>query len=293
MDHRAVIVALTVVAAGCSGIGATNDSQQPGVTVTPAPVPAPRQGANEISPGLTADSVVDVAALADAHARALNTSFTVHGRQTVHHWNGSLLAHRDMRMRLNETHSRFHIALGVAGPGAIRLLGEPPARIEVWTSGDRSLRAYKSENTTTVYNEIDRSVAAGGLLIGSWTYWFSVVLPGGQPWSDIRPLFIAFAPQPVPQQDGQPYALTARTLDRPDVLASNDNVHDPYAARFDAVIDENGLVREYQLEYRAVVDGAGVRVTRTVRYTHVGQTTVDRPAWYDKAIAEPNTTALR
>lgn len=53
-----------------------------------------------------------------------------------------------------------------------------------------------------------------------------------------------------------------------------------------ALMDSRGLVREYELTYTLRRDGPDLRVTRHVRYTDLGDTTVQRPPWYDEATVD-------
>ena len=47
-----------------------------------------------------------------------------------------------------------------------------------------------------------------------------------------------------------------------------------------------------RLNYTATLNDSTVRVSRQIRYTNVGDTTVERPTWYAEAIENTSTTAL-
>lgn len=81
MDRRLAAVALAVLLAGCSAFAGGGE---PTETVTPAPVPEVtpgERGGTALPPGVTAEGVVDPAALADAHLNAVeNRSYVMRGR---------------------------------------------------------------------------------------------------------------------------------------------------------------------------------------------------------------------
>lgn len=279
---QVLVTVLLAVLAGCAGFLGSTPAATPEPSVTPAPIPLTPEG---IAPGITAHGVTDPSELADAHNAAMRTSFTLSANQTTRSPAGTLIAQRTVTVKVAANYSRHSVAITVAGPEGIRLLGQPPARAEFWSDGHQFLRAYTRENQTT-YNEYKPSLSTDGRTVGSTNYWVTTVAPGGQPWSDIQPLFRSFEPRLETQVDApnrRVYRLSSSTVVRPDTLARAESMEVVQAGRFDAVVDANGLVRRYNLRYTGRIDGRTVIVTRRIRVTQVGSTTVGQPDWYGKA----------
>jgi len=61
----------------------------------------------------------------------------------------------------------------------------------------------------------------------------------------------------------------------------------PRNISFRALVDSQGIVRSYSLAYTATVTQRGAnttyRITQSARWTDIGSTTVERPAWYEAA----------
>lgn len=280
-----IAVVTIVILAGCGGFAGDDSGTEAGVTVTPAPIP-PTTTPDAFPPRLTAQGVTNPAALADAHGAALTTSLTVSANQTVRGPNGTLRAQRNVTIHVASNHSRHHVVIAVAGPAAARLLGEPPVRAEFWSDGDLYMRAYTRDKTTR-YNTFEPTLSSDGRAVGTTNYWLTTVAPGGQPWSDIQPLFRAFDARRVERIDlrnRRVYRVTATLLDRPDTLARAEGMDTITEAHIQAVIDTTGLVRRYHLSYTGRVGDETVSVTRRVAVTRVGRTTVGQPDWYVHAV---------
>lgn len=186
-------------------------------------------------------------------------------------------------------HRRFHAVLVVTGHHAGSTVPAPPARVEFWSDGERYLSAV-SHGGRTVYD----TFTPPSEYIGGWSYWTYAVMPSGQPWRDIYPLFRAVELRNdgrITRNGTRYYRLTSVGLRDPELFATREAVESPRDVRLEAVIDGRGLVRTYRLAYVATVGGATVRVNRTIRYTTVGATTVTRPTWiYDSAGCSPPST---
>lgn len=277
-------VVILVMLAGCSGYLADGRNSEQRVTVTPAPVPSTEAPGN-LPAGLTREGVEDPWAISKAHHTALRNSFTLSANQTVQNSNGSLRAQRNVTVRVAANHSRHHVHISFAGPGALRLLGEPPARAEFWSDGELYLSAITRENTTA-HKTFQPTFTASGHVAGSTSYWLTVAAPGGQPALDIYPLFAGFTNWTVGRIEGinRPMVrVTASQLDREEILSQSEYVDTITDGRFVAVIDSSGFVRRYHLTYTGRVGDDTVTVTRRVSVRAVGSTTVQKPEWYSLA----------
>lgn len=287
MRRWGTLLAVVVVFAGCSGFAGEPTRTR---TVTPAPVPTAEPTPPRLAPGLNSTGVYDPAELAAAHARVLgNTSYTVSVTQTIRHPNGTLWARRVITVRLAGNESRFFVRLAVSGPNAIGLLGEPPARAVFWSAdNERIFRAFTRGNHTT-YNTFRPRFSPVVGRVGTADYWEDIVVPGGQPYGDIAPLFAAVETRLTDRtvRNGTTlYRIDGTAFRDPEPFARSERVGSPRNVSLRAVVDERGMVRRYRLSYAAVIDGDTVRVRRSIRYTGVGTTTVERPPWYDRALED-------
>lgn len=276
------VIVLLVFLAGCTGIPGSDPAPTVEPSLTPAPIPSTPQS---MGTGTTPGIVIDPADLADAHSAALRSSFTLTANQTIRSTNGTLVARRNVTVRVGANHSRHFVTITVTGPDGIRLLGHPPVTAEFWSDGDQFLRAYNRANRTT-YNEYEPSLSSDGRAVGSTNYWLTTVAPGGPSWSDLHPLLRSFEPRLDNEVDAgnrRQYRLSSSRVVRPDTFRRVEGIDDVHAGRFDAVVDPNGLVRSYTLQFTGRIDGRTVTVTRHVRFTNVGSTTVGQPDWYANA----------
>jgi len=269
-----LLVAVVVVTAGCSGF-AFGGGDRPVSTVTPAPVPSDDAGAYPV--GLGPDGVTSPSLLGAAHADALNgTSYTLRMTRTVRYANGTLRS--DLRIEVALDADRTHFAnVSVRGHAAPVLLGRPPASASFWSDGDVYLRRLTRDNRT-IYNEYEPPDSYAG----TWRYWVHTAALNGRPSADVTQTVAPFQTRTdrAATGDGTEYVVSGDRLRRGDIGA-------PWSARRNATlaarVTESGLVRAYRTEYTAMAGGERVRVTRTVRFDGVGNTTVGRPSWYDRA----------
>lgn len=271
------VLVVCVVLAGCNGVfGPEGREETPTLTPMavptdePTPTPVPR-----LAPGLTAEGVVDASTLAAAHTAVFeNTSFTV--RQTVVYRgeDGTPLRRIESTTRVADD-GRFRITKRWNGSMALR-------QVAYYDDGERVLVATTGANDTTTYRRLSpRAVAAQR----------SSVL--GADGERIETMFVAAETRVsdrTERNDTTVYRLvptgtrgnssnTATVLDR--------------SVSVRARVTEQGLVRNYTLTQRLSGDGAGGATTIVVsaRYTAIGATDIERPAWYEPAVAATNATA--
>ncbi|MHC3379757.1 hypothetical protein [Haloarcula sp. H-GB5] len=273
--RRQLLVLTIVVTAGCGGFGFSGGDGSP-TPVTPAPVPT--DSGTTYPAGVGSTGVTSPSLLGSAHGGRLNgTGYTLTMNRTVRYANGSLRSHLRVHVALDA--NRTHLAnISVRGHAAPVLLGRPPATASFWSNGDTYLRRLVRDNQT-VHNEYDPPDSYAG----TWRYWVHAAALNGRPAADVTRTVAPFHTRTLqPQQsDGTVYVI------RGDRLRENTS-STAWASRENATlvahVTRSGLVRDYRTEYTTVTNGGDpVTVTRTVRFRAVGNTTVGRPPWYDRA----------
>lgn len=273
---RALLVALAVVLAGC-----------PAVTSQPTPTPDP----DDYPPGVTADGVVDPAALANTHGDTLeNTSYTLVSNRTVRYANGTVASGLFVRVEL-AADREFHVTAATAGPDGPLFLGTPPASGEFWSNGTVYLRALTRDGTTT-YNEF----TPPDNFVGTWRYWRATVPFGGQEGHARETIRGIFADVPAEVTGVRTVDGTAVYRIEGEGAASGEFAKagsGPVGnVSMVAAVTESGVLRRLELSYVTFFEGRSVRVDWTLRYDDVGATTVDRPPWFDRAVAGNASVAI-
>lgn len=277
---RGTLLAIALVAlAGCSGLGGPGASDR----LTPAPVPAtptPTE-APTATPAASGPAVSDLVAdgvdvnesfaLAAAHRRALaQAGFTRVTSLTVGDGDGVL---REVDRRLT-----------VAPDGR-------PYLLVVRSRSREGFPVQALAPQIQVYYEAPRALVR--LEDGGTVSYFKPPRPRTDGPVNDRPgdarlvgLLATFDETAVaaPDEDGGVHVLRATRSAGPPVLDVPALLEDPRNASFRLEVAPSGAVRQYSLRYTATFDGRDVRVTRTVRFVAVGETTVDRPPWYDAAV---------
>lgn len=278
---RSVLLVCLVVLAGCGG--ASDPSP-----VTPAPVPTDTADRPQLPPGLTTDGTVDPAALAAAHASALSDSYTVYVRRTTETPNGTVLRRRTMELRVASNHTRYRVRLRADGE---EFDARPPRR-EYWSSSSRRVYGRITTRNCTRFVAFDATFVPGNVVFGTTNYWLQSGPLGGEPWTDVQPLFRSLAPRVVERTTHRGRYRYRVRADRAGnrtgsgatgATGATGTVDLRRNVSLDAVIDGEGLVRRHRLRYTRRSGNRTVRVVRTVRYTRVGTTTVGRPSWYRHA----------
>lgn len=226
--------------------------------------------ANRLAPGLNEGGVTDPWKLADAHRAALNdTSYTVTTNLTARE-NGTVLARSNSTVKVAAgglpVVSRNEV--GGERPGAISLLGHG---FEVWVDENQSLYAMEEPNGTTYQRAAAESRPP--------------VHPEGR--DHLYLLFVGLdtTVTGTETRDGTTlYRVNSTGVADADVLADELRTETVENASLSALVTEDGLVREYRVEYAGTVGNDTVRIERTTRFTGLGETTVERPPWYDEAV---------
>ncbi|MFC4359493.1 hypothetical protein ACFO0N_16240 [Halobium salinum] len=244
-----------------------------------------------LPPGVTERSVEEPLALSNAHARSLsNASYTVDATWTVRSAGDespSAVVYRSSNAGRIVNESRYNLSFAVSGSEADAYwMGS--ASTSFYADGERVVQRT-TRNGTTSYGLVtdpagETDVASPGQLSG-W-----------DPTANDR-LYSVFSAVDTMLVGTETEASGDETLARiegsgvtnPDLLAGNPNVTDPRNATLSATVGSEGRVRSLRVAYDATWaggqrDGEPVRVEWTLDYSDYGETTVDRPAWYDRAV---------
>lgn len=238
-------------------------------------------------PGLTREGVTEPGALGAAHEASIDgEGYVLLSNRTVRYENGTVRSRLALRVALG-VNDTYLAEAATAGPHAPKFLGLPPARATYWSNGTLYLRRAADGNATT-YNSF---VPPNGD-VASPQYWVSTVAFGGRvgnrPGTFFESVF-ASVPTRIEVRTPGPtdtYRLvnrgTIRTSDPP-FAGEVSNVRDVVLI---ARVDERGVVRSLHLGYTGVVGGETVRVDRDIAYRAIGNTTVGRPPWFERATRE-------
>lgn len=272
MRAAAPLVVSLVVLAGCSGFSGGPDPNTD--TVTPAPLPTD----SGLPPGVEPDGVTDAETLAAAHGAVLSeSSYTVVSNRTVRAANGSIRSSLDVRLRLSAERN-YHADVVVAGPDGTTIIGEPPTHGEYWADDEVYLRRQTIDNRT-LYGRYNESEA----YVGTWRFWLGTVALELSPEHDLRRTLRSFETRIADREGGRVHLVGTEV--RSSAFVDRGDVETVENATLHAFATESGFVESYHVVYDATVDGESVRVRRSVRFAAVGNTTVERPPWYDEAMA--------
>jgi hypothetical protein len=254
------LVAVTLLA-GCGGfVGAAPDG-----TVTPAPVPEPtatEATGSAIAPGVGGAQVTDADRLARAHREAMrNRSYVWHQRQSASPLDGNRSQTIHTRLRVeHERRYRYDLATSWR-----------PANTSGYTEGDTRYRREVSRAGYTYTRNPATDVT---------------VRYGDQPVQAIsRYLSIGSARVAATTVDGDRYYRITGTTDAIPVTGEISN----YSVQ--ALVAPTGFVRSLSVSYDDVIGSDRERIDYSFRYSAVGETTVEPPAWVQARWPENVTTA--
>lgn len=271
----AALLAALLVLAGCSGLAG---DERPRPTPAPVPTDAPETASQRsLAPGVGPTGRTDPLALSLAHDRTVaNRSVTVRFERVRRYDNGSLHSRRTRLVRASANRTRLFSRFGNDGPGATYF--PEGGSVTVFTDGTWLLQRTRRG---------DR-VAYGGLPPSRYRAGTAPVIPylpgGGR-------VYVVFASV----QTRLAGVDTAGGVERYRVesvrpsgsagLAGSEQVDAVRNLSVTATITPAGLVRSYRLEYVGIENGTPLDVTTVVSYRAVGTTRVERPPWYDLAMA--------
>lgn len=227
-----------------------------------------------LPPGLNESGVIDAMALLDAHRATLeNTSYTTTVTSAVRNPNGTLLRGATTTYRVASGGDSYlatttQVSATVTGTqvsaNATDSLGVDRVRLEVWANATDAVVARAGPGNLTRFRQAERASAP----MSPTTGW-------GRLYGALGTMDTEYVGSV--ERDGT-------TLHRVVTTTPTDEAASGLASNFTALVDEDGVVRAFQATERRTVEGEEVLVTRTIRVTRLGDTTVERPVWYDRAV---------
>jgi hypothetical protein len=285
--RRSILAALLVLSlalAGCNSIVSSGE-ETPERTVTPAPVPTDRPTPTpvpQLAPGLTGKGVTDAFALAEAHAAVLdNASYTRHITVRIQYANGTIFRQATGRSQYAANDSRFYtITRFYTLQNRSDMNRDGVNSLSRWSNGERVIKT-RTRNNTTSYN-IPRNGDGEPIPPRELSF--------GTRKERIALLFSTIETRVTNQMTRNGTTLYRVEATNVTGQAAFEGVwQNPRNVTFRALISSQGIVREYRLHYMATLNNSTVRVHQHVRYTDIGNTTVERPPWYDEAIKNVST----
>ncbi|USZ69854.1 hypothetical protein NGM10_15735 (plasmid) [Halorussus salilacus] len=303
---HAVALALLVATAGCSGFApqSGDDATTTETTATEEQTTAEESteaeettaegttaeettdedgDATALAPGLSEDGVEEPLALSNAHQERLgDESLTISNHRVERYANGTVRNESTRTTRTAANRTRYRLIENTTLPNWVTGANNEG---ELWANGTHVFSARERNGTMTYIRQLgpdSEPTEPRELLVGDLTAD-----------DDLLTVFSAFENERVEELDEENataperYRVTASDLAHADFLADGTEVRN---ATLDAVVETDGpesaFVREYTLRYETEIDGETVRVTERIRFSDVGETTVERPEWYDGAANE-------
>ncbi|MEF8784236.1 MAG: hypothetical protein V5A54_14260 [Haloarculaceae archaeon] len=273
---RTFLVALLVVLAGCSGVPVVQPEEST-ETVTPIPERSP---APSYPPGMTDRGVEAPDVTASAHAdRLAETSYTLSSNRSVRA-NGTMKSFFSVRVALDDERN-YHTRARTNGPDGPEFLGRPPATAEFWSDGETHLRKLTRDGETT-YDELE----SGPGRVSTWRYWTRTAPFGdrqGSVFRTVRDVMESFVWRIDTERTGDTTQYRLEADEYTSTAFAPSEVTDVRNVTASATVTQSGLVRSIHMRYIGTIDGETVLVERTIRYENVGNTSIERPEWYDRA----------
>jgi hypothetical protein len=262
---------------GCNAFSSGEAAETPQVTPADVPTEEPRS-VRGFAPGLTRQGVVDPIALGRAHEAVLtNTSYTVLSKRTVRYLNGTVRMRGTTTTRVVAPADRYYMIREQYRP-AVDDTNHTSIKTARWSDGTRELVAISRNNNTT-YKSHELSLVRNSYIYG---------LQQGKRFFNLFSAIDTHIINNTIRNETTLYRLASTKITQPDYIPGVGSVYkNPRNLTFHALIDSHGLVHKYRLAYTATFKKTNrstpVRIERTVRYTRIGNTTVERPPWYRAA----------
>lgn len=269
MDHshlfaRVLIAGLLAVFAGCGGLSSFPSPSDAPPAATPAEIPRDMHGGT-IAPGITNASIVSPEGFLDSHYAVLtNQSYTRTTNSTTR-MNGTVQSHRSTRMWMAANRTAFLLQERfVAQSVRASELDEH----HVWANGQYRLE-LRVENGSDTYRrhstpQLDRGTVRNSL---SGTL------------ESVRAIRV----EPLQTDHSyRHYQIIATKFESRDSISN---------ATLSLVIDERGLIHEYQHAVTVQTAQGIHRITVQYVFTEVGTTTIPRPQWIERARDATNVSS--
>lgn len=252
LSWQVVGVALLVALAGCGAVS-PGDGDAASTTAE-----------TTVEGNPSAEQAVDAFDLAEAHRDALaNDSFTVTSTTSVQYANGTPALRQFVRTQVNPATDTALTQQTVGGSDPGRFFVPFSGVVELWTNESTSLGQRTYENGTT--EPIER-MADGVVNVEQLTRWEDVAL------------LLSSGDASVVDGDGATDTVVVTGAEDTELTYG-----EPSELTITVRLSEAAHLRSYTVSYQTTRDDTPVQVTRTVRFTNVGETTVEQPAWVSEA----------
>lgn len=267
---RALLVGLLVlgwVGAAVPASSTTAQSSSASIAPTQAASADAAQFANasDLPPGVNESEITDALALVTAHQRTLdNTSYTLSTSVTYRRPNGSLVSQGYTATQVAPGADSYYAVTTQTVKNETRWFAEERYDLAVWANETDSVaaRTVPDEDTTYYWTSRER---AGFEPNAQWDLLYAALGSGGG--------------AVVGQVERDGTTLT-KIVSTPTEAERSPRL----GYEFTALVDSQGVVRSIQTLHRSIVEDRPVVVSRTVRVSAMGNTTVERPAWFQQAV---------
>jgi hypothetical protein len=310
MQRRTLSVIVIVGLVAVAGCNAFSGSSPETPMVTPMDVPTdeptliPNTPHPPLPPGVSEIGIKNGETLVRAHGAILEeTSYAFHRVYTVRYANGTLRARVATDVWTATNRSHFYYVHNLSGSAArvpagtnkkVAAKGDR-VRVAIYADGVRMLRAI-TRNNSTMYGIVRNDI--GAPFSPEYAELPSISGLSREDQFELSYVFRSVSEATVERVTSDTSTNTTRyriraTRIAPDRLEVTTSLRAIRNASFSAVVDSRGVIHRYRLEYTGEINDTTVRVTESVVFTHIGSTTIERPPWYDEAIAVTNATTNR
>lgn len=222
---------------------------------------------SELPPGVTEAGVTDPLALVDAHRQTLrNTPYTLSTSYTYRDRNGTVFGQGAYVAKVAPGAESYYATVSDTHENDTRAVGTDHRDVAVWANETVGAVATRESAGETTY----RTEARSETPLSPSTQW--------------ELLYAAFGTTDTAvvaqvERDGTTlYKITS---------TSSPEAGSAYAGSlydFTALVDSTGVVHSFVLTHETTVADRPAIVTRTTQLVRLGNTTVERPSWYDQAV---------
>ncbi|WP_135825349.1 hypothetical protein [Halorussus ruber] len=270
---RALLVGLLVLGWVGSAVPASSTTAS---VSSPSIAPAQENAttdsdATDLPPGVNESGITDPLALVEAHQRTLeNVSYTLSTSMTYRRPNGTLVGQGYTVTQVAPGANSYYAVSTQTVENDTRWFVGERYDLAVWANETDSVSARKVPDEETTY------------------HWTSRERAGFEPTSQWELLYAAFGDgggEVVGQVERDGTTLTK-------IVSTPSDEETPVRLQytFTVLVDSQGVVHSMQTLHRTIFEDRPVVVSRTIQVSEMGNTTVERPAWYQRAVENKTTS---
>jgi len=266
-----------------------------GMVATESAISPAQANETAFPPGVNESGVTEALALATAHRETLgNTSYAAVSTTTLQRSNGTVVLTSTTTTRVESGGESFFVASTGSQSSANATLGVDHYRSETWANETSVVIADTVRSEEPTYRQVSREPARMSpdatweLLYGAFgtgeTTYVGQVERGGTTLHKVVS---------TPPSDGVTGEEAGETTGEEADEATDDASDEAVAGTtydFSALVDSEGVVHSFRTTQRSTLEGETFVVTRTMRITEIGNTTVERPDWYEQAVENETET---